>query len=88
MRETQEEVGLVVPFDAVKFVHLRVVSNQVSWFFAAHLPETVLGDVRMGDEGQGWQAMRPEAYLADDTAIPHFQHILRVYLNRIGRDDA
>ncbi|WP_425101621.1 NUDIX hydrolase [Tropicibacter sp. S64] len=82
LRETREEVGLLVPETALQMAHLRVVPNQVSWFFAAHLNEDALGDIRMGDEGQGWQAMSPDAFLADGSAIPHFRNVLRGYLTR------
>lgn len=84
VRETWEELGLRVAPDRLRLAHLRTASNQVGWFFAAHLPESVLQDVRMGDEGQGWLAMTPDAYLSDSDSIPHFRAILAGYLQRLA----
>ncbi|MFZ7092993.1 NUDIX domain-containing protein [Primorskyibacter sp. 2E233] len=80
LRETREEIGLDVPADSLRLAHLRDTGNAVTWFFAAHLPGGILGDIRFGDEGQGWQAMAPASFVGDATAIPHFRDILRAYI--------
>jgi 8-oxo-dGTP diphosphatase len=81
LRETQEELGLVISPTALRFVHLRDDAGKVSWFFAAHLPETVLEDVVFGDEGTGWAAISPEDFIAAPDAISHFREILSGYLD-------
>ncbi|MFW2544116.1 NUDIX domain-containing protein [Primorskyibacter sp. 2E107] len=85
LRETREELGLTVPSEALRLAHLRVAENGRHWFFAAHLQDRIVQDVRFGDEGTGWGAMEPEAFVADRLAIPHFRAILRAYLVRLAR---
>lgn len=80
LRETQEEVGLVIAPEALRQVHLREVDGQRSWFFAAHLPPAIIGDVVFGNEGAGWDAIAPINYVESADAIPHFREILRRYL--------
>ena len=82
LRETQEELGLEIAPEALRFVHLRDDAGKVSWFFAAHLPDAVLADVRFGDEGESWSAMPPAAFIAAPDAIPHFRDILSGYLSK------
>lgn len=79
LRETHEELGLRVPEVALRFVHLRDDAGKISWFFAAHLGASIVDDVVFGDEGEGWQAMPPEGFIAARDAIPHFRDILRDY---------
>ncbi|MGR3821247.1 MAG: NUDIX hydrolase [Salipiger marinus] len=76
LRETCEEVGLVVPDAALVWRH----QHGDNWFFAAHLPGATVSKVRFGGEGEGWLLMRPEEFAARDDAIPHFRDILRLYL--------
>ena len=83
LRETHEEVGLRVPETALRFVHLRDDAGKRSWFFAAHLSAEAADRVVFGDEGEGWCAMPPEAFLSAPDAIPHFRDILRHYLDKM-----
>lgn len=80
LRETCEEVGLTL--DSAQLVwrsaHERAGGGR-SWFFAAHLEDSVAQDVRFGNEGMGWLLMRPQEYLGRGDAIPHFQTMLRRY---------
>jgi len=80
LRETREELGLDVAPEALRLVHMRDDAGKISWFFAAHLPESILRDVTFGDEGEGWDAIPPDSFLAAEEAIPHFRDILRAYL--------
>lgn len=82
IRETYEELGLTVAEDQLRHAHLRDDTGKISWFFAAHLPASVAGDVEFGDEGEGWYVMRPSAFIAANDAIPHFREILRDYLEK------
>jgi len=81
LRETEEEVGLVLaPAD---LCHARRYSRPdgESWFFAAHLAADRVEDVRFGNEGQGWALMTPEAYCAHSLGIPRFKDRLQDYLH-------
>jgi 8-oxo-dGTP diphosphatase len=78
-RETYEELGLRVA--ALTPVLRRESPRGVSFFFAAHLPEQVIDQVRFGDEGAGWHVMPWQDFLASDRAIPHFKDVLRIYKN-------
>ncbi len=80
LRETAEEVGLRVGPAELNYGRAYAVDAGTSWFFAAHLPAATRADIRFGDEGQGWDLMRPEAYLAHPLAIPEFKERLRDYL--------
>ncbi len=82
LRETQEEVGLNVPEDALRLVQLHEAEGKRSWFFAAHLPKTIINDVVFGDEGDGWNAIPPLDFVRATDAIPHFREILRKYLEK------
>lgn len=81
LRETQEELGLAVPPDALMWARAFVrPDGAVGWFFAAHLPEDWADRARLGDEGQEWALMTALDYLAHPLAIPHFKERLRLYL--------
>ncbi|QBF30386.1 NUDIX hydrolase [Thalassococcus sp. S3] len=80
LRETREEVGLIVPPDALIWErsYLRPLGRM--WFFAARMPASIQSQVRFGNEGQCWRLMAPDAYLAHPKAIPQFATQLRLYL--------
>ncbi|CUH65156.1 nucleoside triphosphate pyrophosphohydrolase [Thalassovita gelatinovora] len=81
IRETEEELSIrLVPGDLVwKQIFPRDDQLPV-WFYAAHLPAARMDDIKLGDEGQRWQMMQAETYLAHPKAIPHFAERLRIYL--------
>lgn len=80
LRETQEEVGLVLSEGELIWRRRYHRSGGRFWFFAAHLPETRQGDIVFGDEGQGWALIGPHDYCAQEMAIPYFCTQLRDYL--------
>ncbi|WGW04159.1 NUDIX domain-containing protein [Tropicibacter oceani] len=82
LRETHEELGLIVPEAQVRMAHLRDTGSALTWFFAAHLPGSILRDIRFGGEGEGWQVMAPGDFVRDAQAIPHFRAVLRGYLDK------
>ncbi|EDZ47207.1 NUDIX hydrolase [Leisingera daeponensis] len=84
LRETREEVGLVLPPELLIWSRVYQRPHGRVWFFAAHLPAAAAGDIRFGDEGQGWALMAPEAYCAHPLAVPHFAVQLRRYLEACG----
>jgi 8-oxo-dGTP diphosphatase len=82
-RETLEEFGIVL--DPACFVYKRVYPGQGhggldTWFFVAQVPEGLFDQVVFGDEGQRWQVMTTEAFLAMDNAVDRLQHRLREFL--------
>ncbi len=81
LRETEEEIGLRLSEADLELVHIRENQGKVSFFFVAHVDETVLDDIVFGCEGEGWQSMLPENFVSHPKAIPHFADILRAYLS-------
>lgn len=81
LRETHEEVGLVVPGERVGWgvSYLRPAGRM--WLFAAHLSRRHIVKVRFGNEGQGWRMMAPTDYIRHPRAIPHFADCLARYLD-------
>ena len=80
LRETVEEVGLVLEPAALVWARPYQRPHGRVWFFAAHLPASAVELIRFGDEGQGWALMAPEVYCAHPLAVPHFAARLREYL--------
>ncbi len=80
LRETEEEIGLRLHPDTLELAHVRNNAGKVSLFFAAHMAQTRLSDVRFGGEGAGWLTMAPAAFVAAEDAIPHFREVLANYL--------
>lgn len=76
LRETQEEIGLIVDRTDLIWRTRRDGQSGLSWFFAARLPATHAADIVFGNEGQGWDLMLPAQYIAAPDAIPHFAEIL------------
>ncbi|OED48463.1 NUDIX hydrolase [Leisingera sp. S232] len=80
LRETREEVGLVLPQELLIWSRAYQLPHGRVWFFAAHLPAAASGCIRFGNEGQGWALMAPDAYCAHPLAVPHFAQQLVEYL--------
>jgi len=83
LRETEEEFGLNIAPEHI--VWTQVYSGQGlvgldTWFFVAQVPPGTFANIRFGTEGQHWAVTTIEAFLANTSAIPHFQHRLREYL--------
>lgn len=83
LRETIEELSLhVTPSEVHWGRSYRDLAGREVWFFVARLDPARAADIRMGDEGQGWQMILPDAYIAHPKGIPPFQARLRDYLSR------
>lgn len=80
LREAYEEVGLELKAEQLVWSAISQRPEGQSWFFVAHLPVGRIRDIRFGDEGQGWDVMRPEEYCSNAMAIPHFAKHLSTYL--------
>lgn len=87
LRETREELGLVVPVPVVTWGKRFTEGGGDKWFFAGHLPEEVASQIVLGDEGQSWQLMEPQMFIAHPKAVPHFQTRLALYLSGVSGDD-
>ena len=86
LRETQEELALIVPPEAVTWGKAFATSGGDDWFFVAHLPADRAADISLGDEGQKWALMTPEDFDSNDRAIPHFRERLALYLSGAAGD--
>ena len=81
LRETQEEVGLLLRPEQLVWSRSYQRPRGLVWFHAAHLDADRRDDIRFGDEGQGWALMAPEDYLFHPLNVPHFADQLRIYLD-------
>lgn len=80
LRETREEVGLRLDRSDLIWSNSYQRPRGTVWFFAAHMPMTLAGDIRFGSEGQGWRLMAPQDYVGHAKAVPHFAAQLSQYL--------
>ncbi|MBD8706749.1 NUDIX hydrolase [Pseudomonas sp. CFBP 13711] len=85
VRETREEFGIVL--DPASFIHKRVYPGQGingldTWFFVAEVADGQFDQVVFGDEGQRWQVMTVEAFLAMGNAVDRLQHRLREFMDQ------
>ena len=76
LRETHEEIGLILPATALCWGRLYPRKGLNFWFFAAQLPTSAAADIRLGNEGQRYELIPPRDYLIRRKAIPQFQERL------------
>jgi len=86
VRETREELGLVLSSDAVQWGKVFPKDAGRDWFFVAHLPAEAAAQVKFGDEGQRWALMSHAAYAAHPKRIPHFAQRVQMYLDGVPSD--
>lgn len=84
LRELHEEFGLILP--PARLIWRRDyfsdhLGGQRVAFFGGHISEAEIGAIVFGDEGQFWQMMTVEAFLAHDRAISHLQTRLQDFLD-------
>ncbi len=84
LRETREEVGLVLIKDALVWGRSYTRPYGTVWFFAAHLGGEAAAHVRFGDEGQGWALLAPWDFTKHREAVPHFRTQVAEYLKARG----
>lgn len=82
LRETREETGLVLKGGDLRWGRGVTRDERRVWIFAARLPESRLGGVRFGDEGQGWRLMAPAEFEGHPRAVPELKH--RLVMARAG----
>jgi 8-oxo-dGTP diphosphatase len=76
LREVFEEFGLTLSPDRLIWrKSFAAISNEskFSWFFAGHLTAAEIAAIKFGEEGQFWQMMRVDDFLAHPLAIPELQ---------------
>jgi len=89
LRETQEELGLLLPEAALLWRRAFVSTTDpeaAGWFFVAEITQNQVGQIRLGNEGQRWRQMGVDQFLRLSDAVPYLQHRLRVYLDDSGQD--
>lgn len=84
LRETREEVGLVLDVQDLVWRRFYPDDPIPAWFFAAHLPASREADITLGAEGQGWMLMTGQEFVENKEAVPHFRLRVRDYLGEIG----
>jgi 8-oxo-dGTP diphosphatase len=83
LRELLEEFGLILPRDRLiwrqdyRSDHL---GGQRVAFFGGTVTKDEIEAIAFGDEGQFWEMMAIDAFLADGRAIVHLQDRLRDFL--------
>lgn len=82
LRETLEEVGLVLQARELTWPSCALRSDGPAWFFVAHRPRRDTARIRFGDEGQGWQLMPPRQFITHKKAVPHLAEDVRDYLRQ------
>ena len=76
LRETHEELSLLIPDTALTWGRLYERKGLNFWFFAAQVPATAVTDLQLGTEGQCYELIAPRDYLIRERAIPQFQERL------------
>jgi 8-oxo-dGTP diphosphatase len=87
LREVEEEFGLALAPGRVHWCrrYPGVLDRQRNtYFLAAEIRAAEAAAIRFGEEGQYWQMMSIEAFLALPDAISHLQRRLSDYLSGRG----
>ncbi|WP_127115679.1 NUDIX domain-containing protein [Shimia sediminis] len=84
LRETHEEIGLILPETVLTWGRLYRRKDRAFWFFAAHIPASAAADIQFGAEGQRYELIAPRTYLTRPKAIPQFQERLNDYLTDLS----
>ena len=79
-RECREELGVDFDRRALLWAQPFVTRGLRNWFFVAQLDANNARAIRLGDEGQDWALMQPDAYLAHPLGIDPLQARLRLFL--------
>ncbi len=86
-REVMEEVGLVLPRDALLWERQFPAAGNPDakiWFFVAQMPAGTEDDIVFGDEGQGWKLVSLAAFMAMDQVVPTFAGRLTEWMAETG----
>ncbi len=83
LREVEEEFGLTLAPERVHWCRRypgMLDPGRSSYFLAAEISQAEVAAIRFGEEGQYWQMMSIEDFLALPDAITHLQERLSDYL--------
>lgn len=83
LRELEEEFALVLPPERIHWQRAYpglTPGTPEAWFMVGFVTAEEIAAIRFGEEGQYWQMMALEAFLAHPEAAPHLQQRLRDYL--------
>lgn len=87
LRELWEEFGLRLGPERLVWRRVfpsMIVAGKTSVFFGGWLSRQEIGQVRFGDEGQGWELMPVAAFLGHRGAVPEMQRRAGIVWNDIG----
>lgn len=87
LRELWEEFGLRLTPD--RLIWRRVFPSMLdatrsSVFFAGFVTEAEIASIIFGEEGQGWELMGVDGFLAHDKAVPEMQRRVRIVWDEVG----
>lgn len=87
LRELWEEFGLTLP--AARLVWKRVFPSMMdaaraSVFFGGWVTPDEVQAIRFGDEGQGWELMPVDGFLAHQRAVPEMQRRAGIVWGELG----
>ncbi|PHQ66626.1 MAG: NUDIX hydrolase [Paracoccus sp.] len=79
LRELHEEFGLTLPASRLhgRSFPSHHAPGMTSWLFSGVLDLQEIAAIRFGDEGQEWQMMPVERFIAHPRAVPHFRDRVR-----------
>ncbi|WP_092695270.1 NUDIX domain-containing protein [Tranquillimonas rosea] len=83
LRETREEIGLIVPAETVRWQRAFDYPGRRIWFLVAEMG-TGPRSLTLGDEGRAVEWMALDHFLSRTDAVPHLQQQLRTYLDEIA----
>ncbi len=86
-RELEEELGLILPYDAVLWESAFPSSTDpTKWnaFFVAQMPVTAVDDIVFGDEGQRWALYDMDAFVGLPNRVPTYGGRLAKWVAETG----
>lgn len=84
-RELQEELGIAIDEDQVVFSRIFPAAHDATvdaWFMVINLTKQQAQSFHFGSEGQRWQWMVPEDFLANEQAVPGMKIRLQAFLEK------
>ncbi|WP_341367617.1 NUDIX hydrolase [Yoonia sp. BS5-3] len=86
-REVQEELGLIIPAEAVLWERaFSSASVPTTWnaFFVAQMPAAAAADIVFGDEGQRWALFTYDAFIALPDVLHYYPDRLALWIKETG----
>ena len=86
-REVHEELGLIVPPEAVLWENpFMSLTQPEKWnaFFVAQMPASTVDNIVFGDEGQRWALVDMDAFIALPNRVPSYEVRLAKWVAETG----